>query len=55
MPQSVFRSLFYVSYKNDHMFYSAISTNEDVRKRKRNYKVFSQKEVKSDKKNFLKT
>ena len=34
MTQSVFRCLFYVSYKNEHVFYSAICTCYDLRKTK---------------------
>ena len=43
MKQSVFRSLFYVSYKNEHVFYSKICTCYDLRKKQkkqRNYEAF---------------
>ena len=44
MTQSVFRSLFYVSYKNEHVFYSELCTCYDLRKKKkkkkRNYDPF---------------
>ena len=40
ISQSVFRSLFYVYYKNEHASYSAICTCHDLRKRKRSYKAF---------------
>ena len=51
ISQSVFRSLFYASYKTERAFCSAICTCHDLRKRKRNYKAFFQREVKSDEKN----
>ena len=39
MKQSVFRSLFYVSYKNEHVFYSEICTCYDLRKKKKKSEI----------------
>ena len=48
MTQSVFRSLFYVSYKNEHVFYSEICTCYDLRKKKKNEIMIHSSNEKSD-------